>query len=594
MQIPCNEEGFLSKIPEEPGVYKYYNSSGSLLYVGKAKNLKKRIASYFHKQHPDNKTKVLVKQISFIETLLVDSELDALLLENNLIKENKPRYNILLKDDKTYPWLCLTKEPFPRIYSTRNRNNGQAEYYGPFPKGNVHKNLLTLIHELYPIRTCALDLTERNIASQRFSVCLEYHLKRCEGPCINFSLMASYQKNIAEIRYLLKGKTYSLIQQFRKEMDAAAHALEFEKAHALKSKIETLNAFHSKSAMVNDLTMHCDVLTCKLVGEKLYYNYCWVREGRIDLSISDKIVLPQDEALEELTMVLWHELKLRFNSDETTILTNVPINSSIEGYRFYTPLRGDKVKVLEFSMKNLHFVEFLPAKTNLIDFEARMSNLQFMLSLKEAPTYIECFDNSNIQGAFPVAACVVFKSGRPSNKDYRHFNVKTVEGPDDFASMREIVTRRYQRLLKEEKPLPTLIVIDGGKGQLSSAVEALDALELTGKIPIIGLAKRLEEIYLPGTSDPLVFDHSNPGLMLLQHVRNEAHRFGISHHRNQRSASFIITEFQNIPGVGAKSLEKIREHYPTMNAFKKDTPANQVEKLGARLTETLRKYLTTV
>ncbi len=288
MRIDCKSEGFLTNLPEGPGVYKYFNSENKLLYVGKAKNLRKRISSYFQKQHPDQKTRVLVKQIQSVETLLVGSELDALLLENNLIKENKPRYNILLKDDKTYPWICLTQEPFPRIFSTRNRHNANAEYFGPFPKGNVHKNLIELVHELYPIRTCSLDLTEKNISKDRFSVCLEYHLKRCQGPCINYNLLTSYQKNIDEIRLLLKGKTFSLIQLLRKKMEEAAQELAFEKAHELKARIATLNAFHSKSAMVNDLTMHCDVLTCKLVDDHLYYNYTWVREGRIDLSISDK------------------------------------------------------------------------------------------------------------------------------------------------------------------------------------------------------------------------------------------------------------------------------------------------------------------
>lgn len=592
MRIDCKSEGFLTNLPEGPGVYKYFNSENKLLYVGKAKNLRKRISSYFQKQHPDQKTRVLVKQIQSVETLLVGSELDALLLENNLIKENKPRYNILLKDDKTYPWICLTQEPFPRIFSTRNRHNANAEYFGPFPKGNVHKNLIELVHELYPIRTCSLDLTEKNISNHRFSVCLEYHLKRCQGPCINYNLLTSYQKNIDEIRLLLKGKTFSLIQLLRKKMEEAAQELAFEKAHELKARIATLNAFHSKSAMVNDLTMHCDVLTCKLVDDHLYYNYTWVREGRIDLSISDKMLVPRLESTEELALILWHELKIRFSSHQKTILTNVTINSNIEGHRFVTPQRGDKLKILEFSLKNIS-IATAPNKPGAIDYHARLEALKMLLRMDDLPNHIECFDNSNIQGEFAVAACVVFKNGKPSSKDYRHFNIRTVEGPDDFASMHEIVTRRYQRLTMEGKSLPDLIVIDGGKGQLSAAVEALQDLGILSKVAIIGLAKKLEEIFFPHTSEPLVENHQNPGLQLLQHIRNEAHRFGITHHRNRRSAAFIDSAWKNIPGVGEKSLEKIMKHYPTPKSFTADVPAHQEENLGKRLAETLRKYFIT-
>ena len=592
MRIDCKSDGFLTNLPESPGVYKYFNSENKLLYVGKAKNLRKRISSYFQKQHSDQKTRVLVKQIQSVETLLVGSELDALLLENNLIKENKPRYNILLKDDKTYPWICLTQEPFPRIFSTRNRHNANAEYFGPFPKGNVHKNLIELVHELYPIRTCSLDLTEKNISNHRFSVCLEYHLKRCQGPCINYNILTSYQKNIDEIRLLLKGKTFSLIQLLRKKMEEAAQELAFEKAHELKARIATLNAFHSKSAMVNDLTMHCDVLTCKLVDDHLYYNYTWVREGRIDLSISDKMLVPHMESVEELTLILWHELKIRFSSHQKTILTNVTINSNIEGHRFVKPQRGDKLKILEFSLKNIS-VATGPNKPGAIDYHARLEALKMLLRMDDLPNHIECFDNSNIQGEFAVAACVVFKNGKPSSKDYRHFNIRTVEGPDDFASMREIVTRRYQRVIKEGHALPHLIVIDGGKGQLSSAVEALQELGILNTVVIIGLAKKLEEIFFPGASEPLIENHENPGLQLLQHLRNEAHRFGITHHRNRRSSAFIDSAWKNIPGVGEKSLEKILKHYPTPKSFEVDEHTHQEENLGKRLAETLRKYFIT-
>jgi excinuclease ABC subunit C len=592
MRIECKSEGFLKNLPEGPGVYKYFNAENKLLYVGKAKNLRKRVSSYFQKQHHDHKTRVMVKQIRFVEILLVESELDALLLENNLIKENKPRYNILLKDDKTYPWICLTKEPFPRIFSTRNRHKSNAEYFGPFPKGNVHKNLLELVHELYPIRSCSLELTEQKINSERYSVCLEYHLKRCQGPCINYELLDFYQQNIDEIRLLLKGKTNALIQRLRKNMEKEAQALAFEKAHEIKSRIATLNAFHSKSAMVNDLTLQCDVLACKLIDDHLYYNYTWVREGRIDLSISDKMLVPHMESIEELTLILWHELKIRFSSNQRTILTNIPIHSTIEGYRFTTPQRGDKLKILDFSLKNISHAT-APKKPGAIHYSTRLEALKELVKLPEIPLHIECFDNSNIQGEYAVAACVVFKNGKPSSKDYRHFNIRTVEGPDDFASMREIVTRRYQRLIKEGQSLPDLIVIDGGKGQLSSAVEALQTLGIFNKVAVIGLAKKLEEIFFPGASEPLMETHENPGLQMLQHLRNEAHRFGITHHRNRRSSAFIDSAWKNIPGVGEKSLEKILKHYPTPKSFEEDDPTQREVNLGKRLAETLGKYFIT-
>jgi excinuclease ABC subunit C len=437
-----------------------------------------------------------------------------------------------------------------------------------------------------------LELTEQKINSERYSVCLEYHLKRCEGPCTNYGLLDSYQQDIDEIRLLLKGKTNSLIQYLRKNMEAAADALAFEKAHEIKTKIATLNAFHSKSAMVNDLTLQCDVLACKLIDDQLYYNYTWVREGRIDLSISDKMLVPHMESIEELTLILWHELKIRFSSNQRTILTNIPIHSTLEGYRFTTPQRGDKLKILEFAVKNI-FIAAAPKKTSAINYTTRLEALKELLKLPEIPVHIECFDNSNIQGEYAVAACVVFKNGKPSSKDYRHFNIRTVEGPDDFASMHEIVTRRYQRVIKEGLALPHLIVIDGGKGQLSSAVEALQELGILNTVVIIGLAKKLEEIFFPGASEPLIENHENPGLQLLQHLRNEAHRFGITHHRNRRSSAFIDSAWKNIPGVGEKSLEKILKHYPTPKSFEVDEHTHQEETLGKRLAETLRKYFIT-
>ena len=591
MRVSRTEEGFLALITSQPGVYKYFDAANKLLYVGKAKNLKKRIASYFTTHHEDAKTRILVRQIQFIELIVVDSELDALLLENNLIKENKPRYNILLKDDKTYPWICLKREPFPRVFSTRTRFVNNDEYFGPYPKGNVHKQLLAIIHELYPIRTCKLDLSPNAIARNQYKVCLEYHLKRCDGPCINPALVTVYEQYITEIRLLLKGRTFSLMQQLKKEMQHHVKTLEFEQAHRVKLKLEALENYHAKSAMVNDPKLNCDILTFEQDGLLVYYNYAWVREGRVDFSVSDHVRLPVNESLGELAKIIWHQLHISFKSNERTILTNIDITNDLPGYRFSKPVRGEKLKLIAFSIKNLKERPRVENPKRVINMQERVTALQAALRLPAAPNHIECFDNSNFQGTNAVASCVVFKNGLPSSNDYRHFNIKTVIGPDDFASMEEIVYRRYKRILDEKKTLPDLIVIDGGKGQLSAALNSLSKLNLRGKIPIIGLAKKLEEVFFPGDSNPILFNRNNPGLLLLQHIRNEAHRFGITHHRNKRSKGFLHSQFSEIPGIGVKNLEKIQQHYPSVMLFKKATLEEQNKNLGKSLAEKLRKYL---
>ncbi len=592
MRIEVTHPGFLALLPDSPGVYKYYDAHGKLLYVGKAKHLKKRVSSYFNKTHEDAKTRILVRQIHSIELILVDSEMDALLLENNLIKENKPRYNILLKDDKTYPWICLKKEPFPRVFITRTRYANKDEYFGPYPKGKIHRHLLDIIHELYPIRTCSLDLSQQAIERKQYKVCLEYHLKRCDGPCINASLNELYEGYIAEIRMLLKGKTFTLIQALKRQMSEHVSNLAFEQAQVVKTKLEALEGYHAKSVMVNNPKINCDVLTLSQEANLVYYNYLWVREGRVDFAVSDHVNLPINETLDDLAKIIWHQLHMGFNSQEHEIISNIDISNDLPGFHFSKPLRGEKMELVTFSLKNIkHRTNQTEAPKNVVNVRERIAQLQLGLRLPSPPIHIECFDNSNFQGTNAVAACVVFKNGLPSASDYRHFNIKTVVGADDFASMKEIVHRRYKRMLEEDRDLPDLIVIDGGKGQLSAAIEALESLNLRGNIPVIGLAKKLEEVFFPGDTYPILLDRNNPGLLLLQHIRNEAHRFGITHHRNKRSNSFLVSEFNEIPGIGDKSREKIQVHFPSLKQFKKASINEQDQKLGKALAKKIRDYL---
>ena len=593
MRIEVTHPGFLTLLPDSPGVYKYYDAKGKLLYVGKAKHLKKRVSSYFNKTHEDAKTRILVRQIHSIELILVDSEMDALLLENNLIKENKPRYNILLKDDKTYPWICLKKEPFPRVFITRTRYaTNKDEYFGPYPKGKVHRHLLDIIHELYPIRTCSLDLSQQAIERKQYKVCLEYHLKRCDGPCINAALNELYEGYIAEIRLLLKGKTFALIQGLKRQMSEHVSTLAFEQAQVVKTKLEALEGYHAKSVMVNNPKINCDVLTLSQEANLVYYNYLWVREGRVDFAVSDHVNLPINETLDDLAKIIWHQLHMGFNSQEHEIISNIDITNDLPGFHFSKPIRGEKMELVTFSLKNIkHRTNQTEAPKNVVNVRERIAQLQLGLRLSSPPIHIECFDNSNFQGTNAVAACVVFKNGLPSASDYRHFNIKTVVGADDFASMKEIVHRRYKRVLEEDRSLPDLIVIDGGKGQLSAALEALESLNLRGKIPVIGLAKKLEEVFFPGDTYPILLDRNNPGLLLLQHIRNEAHRFGITHHRNKRSNSFLVSEFNEIPGIGDKSRQKVQAHFASLKQFKKANLEEQDLKLGKSLANKLRSYL---
>jgi excinuclease ABC subunit C len=592
MKITLEGNDFLDLLPLDPGVYKFFDSLHNLIYVGKANHLKKRVSSYFQKTHLDAKTRVLVKQIKSIEWLVVDSEIDALLLENNLIKQHKPRYNILLKDDKTYPWICIKKEPFPRVFLTRKKTNDNSQYFGPYPKGRNINVLLNLIRETYPLRTCNLLLSEKEIAKEKYKVCLEYHLKRCLGPCVSKQSATDYAQSIQEIKLLLHGKTFTLIQNLKLQMKAFSDALDFENALEIKNKIEAIEAYRSTSAIASEGNFNVDVLTLTKDDGHIYYNYLWVREGQIAFAISNKLKLKLDESEEEIAPLLIQYLNEEYSSNTYEILTNLNINRVIGPYHFVQPKIGTKARIVEFSVKNARNTAVPRKEKPVSSVEMNAVNaLQEGLRLPVVPNHIECFDNSNFQGTNAVAACVVFQNGKPSKKDYRHFNIKSVVGPDDFASMYEIVQRRYTRVLAEGKALPDLIVIDGGKGQLSAAVSALESVGLRGKVAVIGLAKRLEEVFFPGDRYSIQLQRDHEGLKLLQKIRDEAHRFGITHHRNTRSNHFIQSEIEQIKGVGSKTTEKIYQHFGSLSKLTA-TPKHEIEAvLGKAMTQKVLQAL---
>ena len=563
----------LQSLPDNPGVYQYYDKNGKILYVGKAKNLKKRVASYFNKVHDNAKTNVLVKKIVSIRHIVVPTETDALLLENNLIKEYQPRYNVLLKDDKTYPWICLKKEPFPRVFATRNKVNDGSEYFGPYTNFKTVNTILDLIRGLYPLRTCNYDLSQANIHSGKFTVCLEYHLKNCMGPCEGYETEEEYAKKIKEVREILKGNFKDSLHQFKKLMLQHAQNLEFEEAQQVKEKIEILENYQSKSTIVNPKISDVDVFSIVSDDSFAYVNFLQISHGAIIRSHTMEIKKRLDETDEALLELAVFELRTRFQLDTREVILpfELDLGSKI---KVTVPQLGDKKKLLELSERNAKFFRIEQLKQIKITDPERhtkrlMAQMKTDLRLSVEPRHIECFDNSNIQGTNPVAACVVFKDGKPSKNDYRHFNIKTVEGPDDFASMEEVVYRRYKRLLDEAEPLPNLIVIDGGKGQLSSALKALEALDLRGKIAIIGIAKRLEELFYPNDPIPLYLDKKSETLKVIQQIRNEAHRFGITFHRQKRSKGALQTSIETIPGIGEKTMVALIKHFRSVKRLSK-------------------------
>jgi excinuclease ABC subunit C len=558
----------LKTIPNKPGVYQYFDKEGKLLYVGKAKNLKKRVSSYFTKQHDIGKTRVLVKKIVSIKHIVVETETDALLLENNLIKKYQPRYNIMLKDDKTYPWICIKKERFPRVFSTRKMIKDGSEYFGPYTNVKTVYTLLELINGLFPLRNCNYDLADKNIKSGKYKVCLEYHLDNCLGTCEGKQTEENYNKNIAAIRNILKGNFKDSLIAFKNQMEGFATNLYFEDAQKIKDKIATLMNYQSKSMIVNSKINNVDVFSIVTDEAYGYVNYLQLSYGSIIRSHTLEIKKKLEETDEQILQISVIELRQRFQSQCKEIY--VPFKISVgENLKIYVPKLGDKKRILDLSLRNAKYYRMERFKQTKITDPNRhenriMSQMKKDLRLSEEPRHIECFDNSNIQGTNPVAACVVFKNGKPSKKDYRKFNIKTVEGPDDFASMEEVVYRRYKRLLDEKQPLPQLIIIDGGKGQLSSSLKSLDKLELRGKIAIIGIAKRLEELFYPEDPIPLYLDKKSETLKIIQQLRNEAHRFGITFHRNKRSKEALNTRLLNIEGIGEKTIIELLKIFKSL------------------------------
>jgi len=554
----------LSTLPSSPGVYQYYDADQKLLYVGKAINLKKRVSSYFTKKHDNGRTRLLVKKIVTIKHIVVATETDALLLENNLIKKYQPRYNVLLKDDKTYPWICIKKERFPRVFSTRRVIKDGSEYFGPYTSMKTVHTLLDLIRGLYPLRNCNYDLAQKKIEAGKYKVCLEYHLGNCLGPCEGKYLQEQYDQNITAIREILKGNFKDSINYFKGRMQSHAAAMEFEDAQRIKEKLEVLQNYQAKSTIVNPKISNVDVFSIVSDEGYGYVNFLQISFGSIVRSHTLEIKKKLDESDADLLTLAIVELRQRFHSQSKEIY--VPFKVALGDIKVHVPKVGDKKHILDLSIRNAKYYRMERFKQTKITDPNRhenriMAQMKKDLRLSSEPRHIECFDNSNIQGSFPVAACVVFRNGKPSKKEYRKFNIKTVEGPDDFASMEEVVYRRYKRLVEEGKSLPELIIIDGGKGQLSSALKSLDALELRGKIAIVGIAKRLEELFFPEDPIPLYLDKKSETLKIIQQLRNEAHRFGITFHRDKRSKDALVTELESISGIGEKTVVSLLQHF---------------------------------
>ena len=558
----------LKTLPQEPGVYQYFDADDKLIYVGKAKNIKKRVSSYFTKTHENGKTRVLVKKIASVKHIVVETETDALLLENNLIKTYKPRYNVLLKDDKTYPWICIKNERFPRVFPTRRVFKDGSEYFGPYTSMKTVRTLLDLIKGLYSLRTCNYNLSKDKIDAQKYKVCLEYHLGNCKGPCDDLQSEEEYNAHIIAIRAILKGNFKDSLSQFKIQMVALAQEMHFEDAQRVKDKIDVLEQYQSKSTIVNPKISNVDVFSIMSDEGYAYINFLQLSYGSIIRSHTLEIKKKLDETDLQLLELAITEIRQRFNSSSKEVYAPFPIQLGRD-IMVTVPKLGDKKKILELSLRNAKYYRMERFKqVKIVDPDRHanriMAQMKVDLGLPDEPRHIECFDNSNIQGTNPVAACVVFKDGKPSKKDYRNFNIKSVVGPDDFASMEEVVYRRYKRLLDEGEPLPQLIIIDGGKGQLSSSLKSLDALGLRNTIAIIGIAKRLEELFYPDDPIPLYLDKKSETLKVIQFLRNEAHRFGIEHHRNRRSKQALNTELETIPGIGEQTVIALMQQFKSV------------------------------
>ncbi|MEI7675317.1 MAG: excinuclease ABC subunit UvrC [Bacteroidales bacterium] len=585
-------KNIVGSLPDSPGVYQYFDETGTIIYVGKAKNLKRRVASYFNKNHDSVKTRVLVSKIQDIHYIVVGSEEDALHLENSLIKKLQPRYNVMLKDDKTYPWICITNEPFPRIFQTRNIIRNGSQYFGPYSNVYLVRTMLEFIRKIYPIRTCKLPLFPENIRQRKFKVCLEFHIKNCKGGCEGLETESEYAVHISAAKRILKGEIEVIKQDLNHQMQDAASRLEFEEAHRIKEKLQLVDTYQSKSVIVSPMIQDTDIFSCIEEDNMLFVNYLHVTNGSINQAYTFEMKKKLDEPKEELLGLAIVEMRERFKSYAKEIILPFYPDVDFQNVLFTIPQRGDKKKLLELSEQNVRQYKADRMKqAEKLNPEQRtvriLSTLQKDLRLHNMPFHIECFDNSNIQGTSPVAACVVFKKAKPAKKDYRHFNVKTVEGPDDFASMREIVYRRYSRMLEENTPLPDLIVIDGGKGQLHAACESLHELKIYGKIPIIGIAKRLEEIYYPDDSVPLYLDKNSESLKLIQQLRDEAHRFGITFHRLKRSKKQVVSELDSVEGIGEKTKTTLLSHFKSLKRIKAASLEELTELIGKSRAEKL-------
>lgn len=585
----------ISFLPDTPGVYMYYDKEGTVIYVGKAKNLKRRVSSYFNRTHPSLRTNLLVRAIVDMSYIVVPTEQDALNLENSMIKEYQPRYNVLLKDDKSYPWIVVTNELYPRIFLTRQRIKDGSKYFGPFTDVGSARAVLELIRELYPLRSCRLPITQDYIDKGKGRRCLEYHLKKCRGCCVGEISVEAYHEWIDRAKQILRGETGELMDHLRSQMETLASEMRFEEAQEVKERYRLVERYRAKSVIVSAVVGDVDVFGIDDDDRDVYINYMHVRRGAVVRSLTLRYKRRLDESHSQLLAYALDEIRQRLGAEYDEVIVPVLPDFDNPEITFTIPQRGDKAKLLEVSTRN--------ARQNKIDAlkhmektnpEARaertLERIKADFRLSELPRHIECFDNSNIQGTNPVASCVVFRDAKPCKKDYRHFNIKTVEGPDDFASMKEVLTRRYTRLMQEGEGLPQLIVVDGGKGQLSAAVEALEEIGLRGTIAVVGIAKRLEEIYFPGDSVPLYIDKNSESLRVVQHLRDEAHRFGITHHRNRRSKSQVHSELDDIPGIGPKSREALLAKFKSVKRLREAPYAEIVDAVGPVRARALNDY----
>jgi excinuclease ABC subunit C len=594
MSVNLQYKSILSLLPDKPGIYQFIDAEGTVLYVGKAKNLKKRVTSYFSKNQ-SGKTNALIRRASDIRHIVVENESDALLLENNLIKKHQPRYNILLKDDKTFPWICIKNEPYPRVFSTRNTIRDGSSYFGPYTSAMMVRTLLNLVRQLYKLRTCPLSLTQQNIAAGKFKVCLEYHIGNCKGPCVGLQTEEDYRESILQIKDILRGNISAVMDHLKDLMNRYAGEMRFEEAQSVKEKIDILSRFRSKSAVVSNTIKNVDVFGFTQDGDNAYVNFLKVVEGAVTQAFTLELKPRIDEEKEAILGIAITEIRQKLCSDSKEII--VPFNPDIEidKVKYTIPLAGEKLKLLELADRNAIYFKLEQKKLRMEHSpQARtgknLEKLKNDLHMPELPVHIECFDNSNIMGTNPVAACVVFRNAKPIKADYRHFNIKTVSGPNDFSSMEEIVFRRYKRMLEEGQDLPQLVIIDGGKGQLSSAMKSIEKLGLREKITLIGIAKKLEEIYFPGDNVPIYLDKNSISLKIIQQLRNEAHRFGINFHRDKRSSDMLRSEFDEIKGIGPKTKETLLKKFSSVDEIGK-APEEELEKLvGHSKTTILTEY----